>query len=168
MKVLIYGFKPYGHYETNITEQILTQAQFCPWATKKVFNVEFDYDMFSKAFNDVDPHIILGLGQHPRARKLRNERKAKNTYKTQQGEFRAIAETGPIARFASLDLPGSDTLTTTYDAGDYVCNFSMYLASEYCDKRSARFGFIHVPRTFPVSYAVNYLNRSLDKVLADR
>ena len=165
MRVLVYAFKPYGPYETNITEQVLSHPQFCPRVSKKVFDVEFDYDMFNRTFMASDAQIILGMGQHPRARKLRNERKARNLYKTLEGEFQPINEAGPLARFSTLDLPAGGDLTTTYNAGNYVCNFSMYIAAEYCDKSGARFGFIHVPRKYPARSLIKFLNTILDRAM---
>ena len=46
----------------------------------------------------------------------------------------------------TLDIPGSDGVRLSYDAGNYVCNFSMFVIAEYCRNRGRRVGFIHLPK----------------------
>jgi pyrrolidone-carboxylate peptidase len=54
----------------------------------------------------------------------------------------------------------------SYDAGDYVCNFSMYVILDYLrrHRQDARFGFVHVPHYYDLKRAAGFL-RKLLKVL---
>ena len=77
-RILIYGFGPYQQYTTNITEALLRDIRLPRNVFTEVFDVRFSRRMFENTFETVQPDVILGLGQHPRARKLRIERR---TYK---------------------------------------------------------------------------------------
>jgi len=164
MRILIYGFKPYSIYKTNITERIVSAVTNSAFVSKQIFDVRFDAGMFRQTLALTRPNVILGLGQHPRARKLRIERKAKNLKITGDGPIVPIDKAGPSVRMATLRLPSTGLTTVTYDAGTYVCNYSMYLMSEYCEKNAARFGFIHVPQNIQVDAANRYLNMVIDRI----
>jgi pyrrolidone-carboxylate peptidase len=165
MQILIYGFKPYASYKTNITSDIVKSVVNHELITKKIFDVNFDAGMFDQTLAEVKPDVIIGLGQHPRARKLRLERKAKNLQRKDDGSIGQIEKNGPPARFANLTLPMTDLTTITYDAGTYVCNYSMYLMGKYSEKSGARFGFIHVPKDSEVSVNSRYLAQVIDNVI---
>jgi pyrrolidone-carboxylate peptidase len=160
-RILVYGFKPYGQYRSNISEQVLSSMTVRPPVFKRIFEVRFDAAMFHQALRGIKPALILGLGQHPRARKLRIERKAKNVQKNQSGKPVLISRSGPAARFATLLLPRTALTTVTYDAGSYVCNYSMYLMGEYCEGSGARFGFLHIPKDHDLPALARYLNRAV-------
>jgi pyrrolidone-carboxylate peptidase len=145
MRMMIYGFKPYGSFESNISEQVIKALPDKKGLVKRVFAVQFDYDMFYQSFLKLKPEIILGLGQHPRAKKMRIERKARNIMKDVEGETTYINKNSPKERFVNLKFPKSENFTTTYNAGTYVCNFSMYVMGEYSESFGAKFGFIHIP-----------------------
>jgi pyrrolidone-carboxylate peptidase len=165
MRILIYGFKPYASYKTNITSDIVKSVIDHDVITKKIFDVKFDAEMFNQTLLQVKPDVIIGLGQHPRARKLRIERKAKNLQRKEDGSFEPIDKDGPSARFANLTLLATELTTTTYDAGTYVCNYSMYLMGKYSDKSGARFGFVHVPKDSKISAVNRYLAQVIDNVI---
>ena len=167
MRVLLYGFKPYGDYTENISEQILSRIAETDTVIKKVYDVRFDADMFGKTMAKIRPDRILGLGQHPRARKLRIERKAKNLRKSEGQTLVPISESGPSCRYATLELPQTALTTVTYDAGTYVCNYSMYLTGQYCGQSGARFGFVHIPKDQDLVTLSAWLKRVLDKITAD-
>jgi pyrrolidone-carboxylate peptidase len=164
MRILIYGFKPYGPYTNNISEQAVNVLSDRPNLEKKVFPVKFDYQMFYQIFLKLKPEIIIGLGQHPRARKLRIERKARNMMKTDKSRITPINKRSPEFRFANLTLPESELTTKTYNAGTYVCNFSMYVMADYCELTNARFGFIHIPLNMKVIDVKRYINNTLQKL----
>ncbi len=149
MKIFIYGFKPYQSFRENVTEELVNSIPSLPNISRHVFRVEFNYGMFESKLQQHKPDIIIGLGQHPRARKLRIERKARNLYKTEAGVTARIREIGPEFLFANLKLNGVEGTTMTYDAGTYVCNFSMYLMCEFAVKNNVKFAFLHVPVTCP-------------------
>lgn len=116
-RILIYGFGPYQQYTSNITEILLRSMKLPRNVFKEVFEVRFSRHMFETIFETVQPDVILGLGQHPRARKLRIERR---THKRDHP-----AQT----RFVNLSLPHTSETTVTYDAGNYVCNYSMWVST---------------------------------------
>lgn len=149
--VFIYGFGPYMSFRDNVTEKTVRALTRMAGVQRRVFDVTFDRAMFERAFARVNPEIVIGLGQHPRARKLRLEQRCHP-----RGNPRT-------ARFVSLRLPRTAQTTVTYDAGDYVCNFSMWVAGGWCGKNGARFAFIHVPRDYPPARLVGYLRRFLRK-----
>jgi pyrrolidone-carboxylate peptidase len=51
--------------------------------------------------------------------------------------------------------------TVTYDAGTYVCNFSMYIACEYANKSGALFAFLHFPLEINPKRGVSFLRKVL-------
>ena len=120
MQTFIYGFKPYRQFNENITEKIVSEFPNSPNIAKKVFDVEFNYEMFLSALEINRPDLIIGLGQHPTARKLRIERKARNLYKTENQKSCRIRDVGPDYLFCNLGLPLIQGTTKTYDAG-YLC-----------------------------------------------
>jgi len=162
--ILVYAFKPYGIYNKNVSEQVLSRIPGSKSVIKKVFEVRFDAGMFTKTLREINPAVVLGLGQHPRARKLRIERKARNIKKNQDGLETTIVPSGPAVRFANLPLPVTGQTTVTYDAGSYVCNYSMYLTGQFCEKSGGRFGFIHIPKEYDLSVLKHYLSQVIDKV----
>lgn len=165
MQILIYGFKPYADHKTNITIAIVKSVINHELITKKIFDVNFDAKMFRQTLLQAKPDVIIGLGQHPRARKLRIERKAKNLRRNDDGSVVQIDKAGPSVRFANLAFPVTKLTATSYDAGTYVCNYSMYLMAEYCEKTAARFGFIHVPKDCEVSAVSRYLTRVINNLI---
>lgn len=144
-RILIYGFGPYQQYTSNITEILLRSMKLPRNVFKEVFEVRFSRHMFETIFETVQPDVILGLGQHPRARKLRIERR---THKRDHP-----AQT----RFVNLSLPHTSETTVTYDAGNYVCNYSMWVSMAWCLQNDARYGFLHVPKDYSTKRLEKYV-----------
>ena len=161
MRILIYGFKPYGSYTENISEKLLARLSRREGLVKHVFDVRFDAAMFNTVLARVKPEYVLGLGQHPRAHKLRIERRARNQRIKPDRSLIPISRTGPSSVFASLSLPSSAQTTLTYNAGTYVCNYSMYMTARYCRRTGARFGFIHIPKDHDLKKLSAYLQTVL-------
>jgi pyrrolidone-carboxylate peptidase len=153
--VLVYGFGPYQTYRVNVTERTVRSLPPRLHVHRRVFAVRFDRRMFERTLERLRPGIVIGLGQHPRARKLRLERRAH-----QRGKPR-------VARFVSLALPRTAGTTVTYDAGDYVCNFSMWVVQGWCAKHGGRFAFIHVPKDYPPARLAAYLGKCLTALRKD-
>lgn len=154
-KVFLYGFGPYQSFRDNVTEKTIRALPRIAGVQRRVFEVKFDRAMFERALARAKPDIVIGLGQHPRARKLRLEQRCHP-----RGNPRT-------ARFVSLRLPRTADTTVTYDAGDYVCNFSMWVAGGWCRQSGARFAFIHVPRGYAPERLVHYLSDCLRKCRMD-
>lgn len=154
-RVLIYGFGPYRQFHDNVTERTIRSLPRVAGVRTVVFDVRFDRAMFERALARANPELVIGLGQHPRARKLRLERRAHPKGKPRTG------------RRVTLDLPRTADTTTSYDAGDYVCNFSMWVACGWCSQRGARFAFIHVPGGYAPRRLASYLWNCLRKLRTD-
>ena len=148
-RILIYGFGSYQQYTSNITEVTLRSMKLPSEVFKEVFEVRFNRRMFENAFETIQPDVVLGLGQHPRARKLRIERRAhKRGCSTQ-------------TRLVTLSLPHTSETTVAYDAGDYVCNYSMWVSTEWCLRNDARFGFLHVPKDYSTKKLARYVRQTI-------
>jgi pyroglutamyl-peptidase len=167
MRVLIYGFGPYRQFKENITRDIVRKLPASPNLKKIIFPVCFEKKQFTDAVKKHHPDIVLGLGQCSSGRLLRIERRAVNlrrSHKSQKG--RAIVRGGPKMLASSLRLAvlnfGKRTKVSR-NAGDYVCNFSMYVMLNYLRRHrpDARFGFVHVPHDYDRKRAV----KSVTKVL---
>lgn len=165
-KILIYGFGPYERYLSNITSSIVSALKAEREVVSLVFAVRFDKKMFSDVLDRVNPDFIIGLGQHPRARAVRIERRIRNwmiPHRTPPG--RPIERRAPAQSLVSLILPKTTGTTVTYDAGTYVCNYSMWYTNKWAVRHGAHSAFLHIPRQANVAVVVRYL-RKLVKALA--
>lgn len=146
-RILIYGFGPYRQFRDNITAKIIRRLPGDPQLKKKIFPVRFDRLQFVRALDRTKPEIVLGLGQSARKR-IEVETQAINCRRA-----RASNPPKPIAAH------GARRLKTTWlprlgrgagkskNAGDYVCNFSMYVMLDHIHRRKLRipYAFIHIP-----------------------
>ena len=144
-RILVYGFGPYKQYRTNITEMTLRNIRLPKNTIVHIFDVRFARQMFIDVFDQIQPTIIIGLGQHPRARKLRIERKT-----FPRGDPKKSLTT-------TLKLPNTSDTTIAYNPGDYVCNFSMWHTRAWCQKHNARSGFLHIPKNYSQDRLKRYL-----------
>jgi pyrrolidone-carboxylate peptidase len=164
MKILVYGFGVYGNFADNITEKIIRSLPKLEDVDTKVFDVRFDRAMFETEFRRVKPDLIIGMGQHPRARKIRVERKAHDRRSEDGISGQPIDGTGD--RMMSLMLPAHILATPAYDAGEYVCNFSMFTAESYAQQSGVKAAFLHIPRQLKVEVGVRYLTQLLKRLRA--
>lgn len=170
MRAFVYGFKPFRHYSHNITEAVVQALPARRGLTRHVFDVRFDRAQFVDAVKKAHPDVVLGLGMHGRARKIRVERRAVNKQRADDGTPpRPIRRGGPPALFATLDVPTTPSTTVTYNAGTYVCNFSMYVLLEYCQLEAIPYAFLHVPPripTAPVTRVIAKILRSAEEQMS--
>jgi len=160
-ETLVYAFKPYGEFSDNISEAIVNSLSTDDNLTTQVFDVQFSRSMFLSTLKNNIPDIIIGLGQNPRARKLQLERKALNLW-SNKGKFpQPIDRNGRPHLFVNLRLPRTLNTTVTYNAGTYVCNFSMYVFLNYCLNNGSKFAFIHVPVNFNVQAAADFVMHAI-------
>ena len=167
MRLLIYGFGPYKQFEDNITQRVIRKLPGSRNLKKIVFPVRFNKKQFANAMNKYRSDVVLGLGQCSRGRRLRVERRAINRKRDNKKErARPIVRGGPRWLPTTLEL-GKSSLgkqaKSSHNAGDYVCNFSMYAVLDYLRRHrpATRFGFIHMPHGYRVSEAVRLLSRFL-------
>jgi len=157
-KTLVYGFRPFLDVEENISASVVRALRPRGGLVKRVFDVKFHRSQFIDAVRAADAELVLGLGLHGRARKLRIERRAVNVRRSPHKPCRPIRAGGPDYRFVSLKIRPSALSTVTYDAGTYVCNFSMYVLSEFCESRGIPYAFVHVPPDARVRDVVKFVD----------
>ena len=171
MRILIYGFGAYRQFKQNITQQVLGKLRRSAGLKKIVFPVRFDRRQFTSAVKQYRPDVVLGLGQCSRGRLMRIERRAINRKRNNgKGRARPIVRGGPRRLPTTLKLETlglGKSAKVSRDAGDYVCNFSMYIMLNYLRRcrPDARFGFIHIPRDFNPERVVRFVRRILRKAV---
>ena len=169
MRILVYGFGVYRSFKENVTEKIIRRLPRQRRLAKVIFPVRFHRRQFIDAVRKRDPEVILGLGQSSRGRRLRIERRALNRRRNDKGEKpKPIVRGGPRQLRASLRLGLGSQARFSLNAGDYVCNYSMYVILDYLKRRrlSARFGFIHIPHDFEPRKAGRILAKAIGKIAA--
>ena len=165
MRILIYGFGPYRQFDDNVTETIVRAFPKRQGVKKIVFPVRFHKSQFTRALAEYRPDVVLGLGQCSRGSLLRQERRAVNRRrKSSDAKTTPISAAGPRALFTDLNLRLASRSKWSRDAGNYVCNFSMYVMLEYIKRRKlpVRYGFVHVPRGYDVKQALRVLRAALN------
>lgn len=162
MKILIYGFKPYRQWKENISEKIINKIPKRQGFKKVVFPAKFDRKQFIREVKGYEPDIILGLGQHPRGKKIRIERKAVNfKARSKRERPKPILKNKPQYQFVNLRLKPSKNSWISYYAGKYVCNFSMYIIADFIRDKDIKFAFIHLPRGYNLNAALKYIEKML-------
>lgn len=167
MLVMVYGFGPYRQFENNITQQIVRKLPSSRNLTKTVFPVRFHKSQFTDTLKKYRPDVVVGLGQCSSGKLLRIERRAVNKRRIQKRDKARPIVRGGSERFrTTLRLDKLDLgreMKISRDAGDYVCNFSMYVILDYLRRYQpdARFGFVHIPHNYDRKRAV----KSVTKVL---
>ncbi len=159
MRLFIYGFGPYKQFKDNITEKILRRLPARKGVKKVIFPVRFQKKQFIEALKKYKPEIILGLGQTSRSERLKIERRAVNRRRESKDEHtEPIVPGGPKWHKANLRL-SSGQAKISRDAGDFVCNYSMYVILDYLKRHRlpTRFGFIHIPHDYNPARAQRFL-----------
>ena len=164
MRILIYGFGPYRQFHDNVTEKIVSSLPKRRGLEKIVFAVRFHKSQFTGAVEKFRPDIVLGLGQCSRGRFLRMEIRAANRRRNSTDQKpRPIVRGGPPKLFTNLNLNLARQARVSNDAGDYVCNYSMYVMLDYIKRRKlpVLYGFVHVPRAYDPCKAVRVLENCI-------
>ena len=163
--ILIYGFRKFEHHSSNISESVIADLPKSTGLVTRVFDVEFDSKMFKREFDSTRPEFIIGLGQHSRARKIRIERRAQNLMLPgRKPPSRKIQRNQRQTVISNLRLPVSSGTTLSYDAGTYVCNYSMWQMHSWCQQHSAYWSFLHVPQHGNVLEVVEYLMKICEMI----
>ena len=162
--VLVYGFGPYAKYPHNITVDVIRQIRRLKLADTVTFETRFSRKMFETVLQKYQPKLVIGLGQDSRAKKIRIERRAINWRKSPTGSGRPISRHGEKYRYVPLKIKSKAAMTITYDAGDSVCNYSMYLMCEYCQNTGRKFAFLHLPLNVNVAGAATLIEEIIQSV----
>ena len=131
--------------------------------------VRFHRGQFVQAVKAHNPDVILGLGQCAKGRKLRIESRSVNKRRNDKHKrAKPIVRRGPRQVPSNLELRIGPQARISRNAGDYVCNFSMYVILNYLKRRrlSARYGFVHVPHDYDPRKATRILVKAIDKIEA--
>ncbi|MBI2588920.1 hypothetical protein HYW35_01795 [Candidatus Saccharibacteria bacterium] len=166
MKVLVYAFKPWGKRPSNISQEVLANIKKRRNLIRVVFPVRFDREMFLKKVKAIAPDLIIGLGQYPRGNKIRIERQALNLWKLhKQDKPQTILRAGPSKIKVSLKLKKDSSSWVSYNGGQYVCNFSMYVILDFLkNNKDVKFGFIHIPKDHDVAQATKFVDKKLQEI----
>jgi pyrrolidone-carboxylate peptidase len=159
MRILVYGFGPYRQYKRNITAEILRTIPLRKGLRKIIFPVRFYRGQFVDAIDRCRPDIILGLGQSSGIG-IRLEARARNQRRgSKRVPLRSIRRDGPRWLATTLKLKAGRQARRSNNAGDYVCNYSMYVALEHIRRKrlQTRFGFVHIPHDFNRREARRYV-----------
>jgi pyrrolidone-carboxylate peptidase len=167
MRFLIYGFGPYRQFHENVTEKILRQLPKRRYLKKIVFPVRFHKRQFINAIRNSAPDIILGLGQCSEGRLLRIEARAVNKRRAIQKEkARPIVRGGARALVTNLKLNFGRAAERSRNAGDYVCNYSMYVMLDFLKRHrlSIPFAFVHIPHGYDKAKARRLLLKVIQQL----
>lgn len=159
-KVLVYAFASWGKNNTNISEQILNQLDLP--VDKIVLPVSFNKQVYSDILNKGYTHII-GLGQHNTGSLIRIEQIANNIYGSKSNGYQTI-ESRPTTLQVDLQLIPTSHSILTYDAGKFVCNYSMYTILRE-KRKDQQFAFLHIPKSINLYDATIHVEEILKQVV---
>jgi pyroglutamyl-peptidase len=163
-RILLYGFGPYRPFHENITAKIVKALPPQPGLRRVVFPVRFHRKQFVNALDRFRPDIVLGLGQSSRRRidielQAANRRRGRRTAKP-----RPISPRGPKRLKTTLKMtPAGPQAGRSANAGEYVCNFSMYVMLEHIQRNELDipYGFIHIPHDCEQKKAAGLIEKIL-------
>jgi pyrrolidone-carboxylate peptidase len=169
-RILLYGFGPYREFRDNVTARIIRSLAPRAGLKKVVFPVRFHRKQFVAAITRFRPEIILGLGQSSRCT-IAVEAQAVNRWRGRSlAAPKAISTHGPGTIKTTLKLRVGRQAGRSMDAGDYVCNFSMYVMLDHIRRQRAdiRYGFMHIPHDYDLEKAVGLVERIVHQLSANR
>lgn len=167
-KIWVYGFEPFLHYAENITQKVVLNLQKENTLSHVRFDilpVRFEPEIFSKPIEVFKPDLVLGMGQYPRGKKIRIERKAYNWQqdKRQNSDLaQAIIEGASTTLSPNWSIRPTPISWRSYNAGRYVCNYSMYQLTHLAQSHHFNYAFIHIPKDFNLELAVRFVKECLE------
>src|SRR6185295_16583529 len=159
VRVLVYGFGPYRNFSENVTAQIIESLAPRPGLRKINFPVRFYRKQFVDALRKPMPLMVLGLGQSARPR-IEVETRAINRRRLSKSSApRPISPGGETWLPATMPLAVTRPAAKSINAGDYVCNFSMYVMLEELERQEHHggFSFVHIPFDHDLTAACRYV-----------
>jgi pyroglutamyl-peptidase len=163
MRILLYGFGPYRQFRDNITARIIKSLPARSGLKKFIFPVRFQRSQFVGALRRHKPDIVIGLGQSAR-KQIEVEATARNRRRARKSDKpRAIIGTAPKTRPMTLAIKTGRWIGRSTDAGDYVCNYSMFVLLDEIARQDLKipFGFIHIPYDCDLGKASRLVQRLL-------
>jgi len=166
-RLLVYGFGPYRNFRHNITASVVGLLPKQKLLKTIVFPVRFHKGQFLDALKQFKPDVVLGLGQCAKGRLLRIETRAVNRRRVRKADKAAPIVAGGAGKlFTNVRFGGGDKARMSRNAGDYVCNYSMYVILDYVKARQLpmRFGFVHVPHNYDRRAAARFVSNAIKKI----
>jgi pyrrolidone-carboxylate peptidase len=169
MRILVYGFGPYREFRSNITATIIKALSPLPGLRTAVFPVRFNRQQFIDVLELHKPELVIGLGQCTRDRIEVESRAINRKRTTDTGLAKPIRKSGAEFLPTTLDINLGPKVGQSDTAGDYVCNYSMYVMLEYISRsgRNIRFGFFHIPNDFDSGKGVALVTRVIAQIQAE-
>ncbi|HEY9840918.1 MAG: hypothetical protein ACAI44_02005 [Candidatus Sericytochromatia bacterium] len=162
--ILIYGFAPFRRYRRNVTQDIIESLPQRPNWHREVLPVRFEAGLFLPLLENLQPEYVLGLGQCPRGEQLRIERRGHNHMRENKADPLApIDPAGPDHLAPNWTIGANSQRRLSYDAGSYVCNYSIYLLGRHAAERGAKYAFLHIPRNYPVKVGLRHIVQLLEE-----
>ena len=167
MRVLIYGFGPYRQFQENITARIVKSLAPRAGLKKKVFPVRFRRSQFTDALKRHKPDVVFGMGQCERKSIEIESRAANRKRSSKTAPARLISKRGRRWLPTTLAIKIGCSTRISRSAGDYVCNYSMYVISDYLLRRmpATRFGFVHIPFNYDLAKAEKVIDQMIRAVV---
>ena len=161
--LFVYAFAPFGEWDKNTSAEVLRRLPEKLTCRSRVFPVVYEPEMFLSAFEEHRPRYILGMGQTRRPGLLQIERRARNVMNRRDGNpVLPIEANAEDERRLSWLLPMEAATRMSQDAGDYLCNYSSWLAEGWARRNGARFAFLHIPIEYPVDDAAHYVTAAAE------
>jgi pyrrolidone-carboxylate peptidase len=168
VRVLVYGFGPYRNFTENITAQVIDSLAPRPGLRKVVFPVRFSRRQFVDVLKEPMPLMVLGLGQCARPRIEVETRAINRRRASTKSAARQITAGGETWLPATMPLSVTRPTAKSINAGDYVCNYSMYVMLEEIERQEhfGRFAFIHIPFDHDLPSACRYVEQVVGQCFA--
>ena len=169
MRVLVYGFGPYRRFRHNITEKIIGMLPSHPNVKTVVFQVRFHKRQFIDVLKRYQPDFVIGLGQCTRNR-AEIESRATNRKRADKGApVKPIHRSGEEFLSATLDMRLGSQVSRSDNAGDYVCNYSMYVMLDHIRRNAGevKLAFLHIPHNADPRKSTALVRRAIKKLLPD-
>ncbi|MCK4260250.1 MAG: pyroglutamyl-peptidase I [Halanaerobiales bacterium] len=165
-KVLLSGFEPFGGETINPSLELIHRLKDESWDGLEVHLVQLpvvfgdSVEKLKEAITEVNPDVVIGIGQAGGRTALSIERVAINIDDAiiadndgKQPVDRSIEMDGseayfstiPIKRMMKAALEAGVPTMVSNSAGTYVCNHLMYGILHLLRDTNKRGGFIHIP-----------------------
>lgn len=166
MRVLVYGFGPYKRFSDNITEKIIGMLPSQPNVKTVVFQVRFHKRQFINVLKRHQPDVVIGLGQCTRNRAEIESRATNRQRAGKKGSVKLIRRSGAEFLPTTLEIKLGPQVGRSVNAGDYVCNYSMYVMLDYIRRNAGEveLTFLHIPHDADPRKATALVTRAIKKL----
>lgn len=159
MKILIYGFRPFKKYKKNISEEVVKNLVNKRKFIKVILPIVYKKKYILNKIKKYQLDVIIGFGQSA-GKLIRIEKRAKNIFEMERPKGkRVIDSTGPKLYSTNLKLKKIPGARISYNADDYLCNFTMYVILDFIKKENlkTRSAFIHIPKNYNLKKATRVI-----------